>query len=87
LRKRQYLPYGWRATFILEARLIKMIYWYKAARGMVKMLSGKIKLIFLILGPLFILAALYGKLPPTVSFVLMSFGIAQIFMLLFKGGG
>ncbi|WP_162013542.1 hypothetical protein [Desulfofarcimen acetoxidans] len=54
---------------------------------MVKMLSGKIKLIFLILGPLFILAALSGKLPPTVSFVLMSFGIAQIFMLLFKGGG
>ena len=52
-----------------------------------KMLSRKVKIIFMILGPLFILAALSGKLPSILSFVLLSFGVAQLFMLVFKGGG
>ena len=52
-----------------------------------KMLSRKVKIAFMILGPLFLLAAFSGKLPPIVSFVLMCFGVAQLFMLLFKGGG
>ena len=51
------------------------------------MLSPKIKLIFMILGPLFILAALSGILPPILSFVLMCFGVAQLLMVVFKGGG
>ena len=51
------------------------------------MLSRKVKIAFMILGPLFILAALSGILPQIVSFVLLCFGVAQLFILLFKGGG
>ena len=51
------------------------------------MLSRKVKIAFMILGPLFILTAISGTLPQILSFVLMCFGIGQLAMLLFKGGG
>ena len=51
------------------------------------MLSRKIKIIFMILGPLFILLALSGILPSILSFVIMCFGVAQVMMVVFKGGG
>ncbi|WP_159426169.1 hypothetical protein [Desulfolucanica intricata] len=51
------------------------------------MLSPKVRLILMILGPLFILVALSKIFSPIVSSYLFALGVGQVFLLMFKGGG
>ncbi|MBE3588730.1 MAG: hypothetical protein IMW93_09310 [Thermoanaerobacteraceae bacterium] len=49
------------------------------------MLSCKVRNAFIILGPLFIIAAFTNLFGSILSLVLMAFGVSMVMMLIFRG--
>jgi len=49
------------------------------------MLTCKVRNWFLVLGPLFLLAAIKLTFPPIITLLLGAFGISQLMVLLFRG--